>query len=129
MYCSIDNFQKYAKCQAYFCYRKEKEIKISDLQYKVHLQDIGWTDWKNAGETIGTTGESRRVEAIILKGINGLDLSYRVHIQDKGWSNWVKNSEVAGTTGESRRIEAIEIKCNKNLLLKSYTRCWLDAYF
>jgi polysaccharide deacetylase len=120
VYCSIDNFQKYAKCQAYFCYRKEKEIKISDLQYKVHLQDIGWTDWKNAGETIGTTGESRRVEAITLKGINGLDVSYRVHMQDKGWSNWVKNSEVAGTTGESRRIEAIEIKCNKNLIAQEH---------
>ena len=31
VYCSIDNFQKYAKCQAYFCYRKQKEIKIKSF--------------------------------------------------------------------------------------------------
>ena len=120
VYCSIENFQKYAKCQAYFYYKKPAEIKISDLQYKVHLQDIGWTEWRNAGETIGTTGESRRVEAIILKGNNGLDISYRVHMQDKGWSDWAKNGETAGTTGESRRIEAIEIKSNKNLVAQEH---------
>jgi len=33
VYCSIENFQKYAKCQAYFYYKKPAEIKIPDLQY------------------------------------------------------------------------------------------------
>lgn len=86
-----------------------------NIQYKVHIQDKGWTDWENTGEVAGTEGESKRVEAIILQGNNGLDLSYRVHMEDKGWSDWVLNGQVAGTTGESRRIEAIEIKSNKML--------------
>lgn len=86
-----------------------------DIQYKTHIQDIGWTNWKNTGDIAGTTGEEKRIEAIILQGNNGLDLSYRVHIQDLGWSNWVGNGQVAGTTGQSRRIEAIEIKSNKIL--------------
>ena len=93
---------------------------IGDLQYKVHIQDIGWTNWKNAGEVAGTTGQDKRVEAIILQGNNGLDIKYRVHIQDIGWSNWVSNGQVAGTTGQSRRIEAIEIQSNKMLEVQEH---------
>lgn len=94
----------------------------SDLQYKAHIQDIGWTSWKNAGEVAGTTGQEKRVEAIILQGNNGLDLKYRVHIQDIGWSNWVTNGQVAGTTGQSRRIEAIEIQSNKMLEVQEHVQ-------
>lgn len=92
----------------------------SDLTYKVHIQDIGWTDWQNAGEIAGTSGAGRRIEAIILQGNNGLDLSYRVHMENKGWSEWAPNGQIAGTTGESRRIEAIEIKSNKMLEVQEH---------
>ena len=34
--------------------------------YKVHLQDIGWTDWVREGEVPGTTGQSRRLQAFVL---------------------------------------------------------------
>lgn len=117
VYCSINNFRNYANCQRYFCYEK-----IVDLQYKAHIQDIGWTDWKNADEVIGTTGEGKRIEAIILQGNNGIDLSYRVHIEDFGWSDWVQNGQVAGTTGQSKRIEEIEIKCNKTLEVQEHVQ-------
>lgn len=91
-----------------------------DIQYKAHIQDIGWTDWENAGEVAGTEGEGKRVEAIILEGHNGLDLSYRVHMEGIGWSGWVDNGQVAGTTGQARRIEAIEIKSNKMLEVQEH---------
>ena len=91
-----------------------------NIQYKVHIQDIGWTNWENAGETAGTTGENKRIEAIILQGNNGIDLSYRVHIEDIGWTNWASNGQMAGTTGESKRIEAIEIKSNKMLEVQEH---------
>lgn len=103
--------------------RAKDQTKINplpDLQYKVHIQDIGWTDWEKAGELIGTEGQSKRIEAIIIQGKNGIDLSYRVHMKDLGWSEWKNNGEVAGTTGESRRIEAIEIKCNKSLKVQEH---------
>ena len=99
---------------------KSRLIKASDLQYKAHIQDIGWTEWKNADEVIGTTGEGKRIEAIILQGNNGLDLSYRVHMEDFGWSNWVGNGQVAGTTGQCKRIEEVEIKCNKVLEVQEH---------
>lgn len=99
---------------------EETRTKKTDLEIKAHIENIGWTDWKQEGDLIGTEGESKRIEAIILKGNNGLDLSYRVHMENIGWSEWVKNGEVAGTTGESRRIEAIEIKSNKLLEVQEH---------
>lgn len=109
--------------------RPKKEETKPDLQCKVHIQDIGWTDWENAGEVIGTTGESKRIEAIILQGNNGLDLLYRVHMAEIGWSEWKNNGEIAGTTGESRRIEAIEIKSNKDLEVQEHIQeiGWIPA--
>lgn len=97
-----------------------KENETSELKYKVHIQDVGWSDWKELGEVAGTTGEAKRIEAIILEGNNELDLSYRVHMENKGWSDWVSKGEIAGTTGESRRIEAIEIKSNKALEVQEH---------
>ena len=99
--------------------RKLKEEK-AEIQYKAHIQDIGWTEWKTTGEIIGTEGQDKRIEAIILQGKNGLDLSYRVHIEDIGWTNWVGNGQEAGTTGQSKRIEAIEIKSNKILEVQEH---------
>lgn len=90
-------------------------INTPDLQYKAHIQDIGWTDWTNAGEIVGTEGQEKRIEAIIIQANNGVDIQYKVHMEGIGWSDWKRNGEVAGTEGESRRIEAIEIQCNKSL--------------
>lgn len=89
--------------------------KIPDLQYRVHLENLGWQDVRDASEEAGTTGEGRKMEAIYLWGNNGLDLKYRVHIEDIGWQDWKNNGEMAGTTGQNKRIEAIEIKSNKTL--------------
>ena len=104
-------------------------ISKPDIKYKAHIQDIGWQDWKKSGEVAGTEGQSKRIEAIILEGYNGLDLSYRVHMEEIGWSDWVKNGQVAGTTGQSRRIEAIEIKSNKTLEAQEHIQdiCWLPS--
>lgn len=77
---------------------------------KAHIQGIGDVDYGliNSNTIIGTVGESRRMEAIFLKG----KLKFRVHIQGSGWSNWedATNGVWQGTKGQSRRIEAIEIK-------------------
>ena len=88
---------------------------LPDLQYRVHLENLGWQDVRDASEEAGTTGEGRKMEAIYLWGNNGLDLKYRVHIEDIGWQDWKNNGEMAGTTGQNKRIEAIEIKSNKVL--------------
>jgi peptidoglycan/xylan/chitin deacetylase (PgdA/CDA1 family) len=71
-------------------------------------------DWCSNGQTAGTTGESKRMEAVEIKLTGAIskqyDVYYRVHVQGFGWMGWAKNGESAGTTGYSRRIEAIQIK-------------------
>ena len=65
----------------------------------------------------GTTGQSKRLEAVKLrlKGdvANKYDIYYRVHIQDYGWLDWAKNGESAGSEGCSKRLEGIEIRLVK----------------
>lgn len=78
--------------------------------YIVHLQDKGWVDKKYNGQTAGTTGESRRMEAIAINLSEGIGkISYKVHCETYGWMNTVTEGNVAGTTGESKRLEAIII--------------------
>ena len=77
---------------------------------KAHLQDHSWVDYGTITKdtVIGTTGESRRLEDLCLKG----NLKYRVHVAGTGWTQWTNADGVAtlGTVGQSKAIEAIEIK-------------------
>lgn len=91
-----------------------------DLEYQVHIQDIGWTDWQDAGTIAGTTGESKRLEAVKFRVNNGVAISYRAHCQNVGWTDWKKPEEVAGTTGQSLRLEALEINCNRLLEVQEH---------
>ena len=90
-----------------------KSTKMS-VSYIVHCQDYGWEeDWKKDGQTSGTVGESKRLEAIQIKlpkGVSG-SIEYRTHIQDIGWEkNWSKDGAESGTVGQCKRLEAIQIK-------------------
>lgn len=81
--------------------------------YNTYVQDSGWTSYVNNGAVSGTTGQSKRLEAIKI-GINNLpyegSIEYSTHIEDYGWQNYVNNEEISGTIGESKRIEAIKIR-------------------
>ena len=84
------------------------------VNYSTHVQDIGWQGYVKDGSTAGTTGQSKRLEAIRIKLTDELaenyDIYYRVHAQEFGWLGWAKNGESAGTAGYSYRLEAIEVK-------------------
>ena len=96
------------------------------LTVNAHMQGIGWKSYtgirkgKSSGTgsskndpIIGSTGQSRRLEAIQIhaEGLPaGKSLRYRAHVQGKGWLPWVGDGKVAGTTGESRRMEAIQVE-------------------
>ena len=90
-----------------------KSTKMS-VSYKVHRQDYDWEeDWKKDGQTSGTEGQCKRLEAIRIKlpdGVSG-SIEYRTHIQDIGWEkNWSKDGAKSGTEGQCKRLEAIQIK-------------------
>ena len=118
----IDNYIRFGRD---FCYRCPKgfrfvgdavtdyRVNVQHISYQVHVKDYGWLPATQDGNMAGTTGESRRMEAIRIKveGLpNNCKLQYNVHAANIGWMGWVNNGAIAGTTGQSRRLEAIRIK-------------------
>lgn len=87
------------------------------LQYRVHVQDIGWQNWVSNGELAGTTGKAKQLEAVEIVLLNeqnevpeNIKIEYRAHVEDIGWQDWVSNGELAGTTGRAKQLEAIQIR-------------------
>ena len=85
------------------------------LRYKVHVQNIGWMDWVDAGSSAGTSGKALRLEGIKIELTGELakhySVQYHVHIQDYGDAQeWVSDGALAGTTGESKRLENLSIR-------------------
>lgn len=85
----------------------------ASVKYRAHVQNIGWQGWKTDKATAGTTGQSKRVEALQLS-VTGSKYSggitYSSHVQNIGWQAWKNNGATSGTTGQSKRVEAIKIK-------------------
>ncbi len=88
------------------------------VQYRAHVQNVGWQGWVANGATAGTSGRSLRVEALQLQ-MNGSPYSggitYQAHVQNVGWQNWVSDGAVAGTSGQSLRVEALKVQLTGEL--------------
>ena len=74
--------------------------------------DGSWQDWVGNGQTAGTTGKGKAIQAIQAKltgaAADKYDLYYRVHSANIGWLGWTKNGASAGTSGYGYGIQAIE---------------------
>ena len=91
------------------------------LRVKVHQETRGWSTYQDAKHgapvTVGTTGQSKRLEGICIEAIEmpkGWKLEYRVHVQDYGWLAWTPAGYATGSDGQHRRIEAVQIRMVKN---------------
>jgi hypothetical protein len=96
----------------YICDRANEIIKgKSHLQYKGHIQNIGWTDWMDSGQLCGTTGQNLRLEGLKIKS-DKYDIYAMAHIQDYGWQDYglVDENTIIGTEYEAKRIECIKLK-------------------
>ena len=89
------------------------------ISYTAHVQDYGWLDYVSMdGDMCGTSGESKRLEAVEIWLYGELadyyTVQYQVHIQDYGDAQgFVNEYALAGTTGESKRLEEVQIKLVK----------------
>lgn len=94
-----------------------KPVNDAGFRYRVHCQDIGWCPWVRDGQTAGTTGFSKRMEALTYEPPEGFEIQVLAHIQNKGWVTGAvaKHGKPAtvGTTGQSLRIEALIVKVVK----------------
>ncbi|MBU4438085.1 MAG: S8 family serine peptidase [Acetobacterium sp.] len=83
------------------------------IEYRTHVQNIGWQSVVADGAMSGTEGKSLRLEAIeINTNTQNYDLGvkYRTHVQNIGWQNYVADGTLSGTSGQSLRLEAIQIE-------------------
>jgi len=92
----------------------KQQSQTAKINYRAHIQNIGWSGWGQDSEMIGTQNMSYRLEGINInvnsRVLQNTNISYQVHVQDYGWQNWRQNGAFAGTEGQCKRLEAIRIK-------------------
>lgn len=84
----------------------QQETAQYKVEYEAHVQNVGWQGVKHDGETAGTVGESKRLEAL---RINCPGVKFKGHVQNIGWTNERVSGEIIGTAGEDLRLEAVQI--------------------
>lgn len=89
----------------------------NQLWYRSHVQNLGWLDPVRDGQVSGTTGFSKRLEALLLdirkirENNPGAKLSGDFHIQNKGWGHIddIEHDTILGTIGKALRLEAFRL--------------------
>ena len=102
-----------------------------NIGYKAHVEKDGWQDWKFDGQTAGTTGQAKRMEALRID--YDKPIYAKAHIEKVGWVDYgrIDINTVIGTTGESKRLECICLKCD-NIKYRVHIEgtgwtCWTKA--
>ncbi len=86
-----------------------QNMTTGNVCYRAHVAELGWLPLVCDGQTGGTTGQGRRMEAIQVYAHSG-NVCYRSHLGGIGWEgSYVCNGQVSGTVGQSRQIEAFQI--------------------
>ncbi|WP_270746970.1 hypothetical protein [Leuconostoc lactis] len=93
---------------------------VPSVQYRTHVQSIGWQPYVADGKMAGTTGQAKRLEATAIQLANQDSamtgsIQYQTHVQNIGWQDWTQNGGVSGTSGRALRLEAIRIKLSGNI--------------
>ncbi|MCT8389901.1 hypothetical protein D0501_07445 [Leuconostoc holzapfelii] len=106
------------KQQAFTQSTQRASVSAADMSFQVQGQDYGWQNTVANNAIGGTTGQSRRVEAIKIyndnHGLTG-DIVYQVHLANTGWQNAVSDGQLAGTVEQSRQMEAIKVNLTGDL--------------
>ena len=98
-----------------------KAANNAGLYYRSHIQAYGWLDPVHDGQVSGTTGKSKRLEALKIdtRKLGDAELEVTAHIQGTGDKTYKVNKDThdvaIGTTGQGKRIEAISMKILKGL--------------
>ena len=90
------------------------------VNYRTHVQRIGWQGFVADGAMSGTSGQGLRLEGIEIRLNSNLkgNVLYRTHVQRIGWQGWKRNGSMAGTSGMGLRLEAIELKLTGDVAKK-----------
>lgn len=80
----------------------------AQFSVQANVEGVGWMQPVGNGEVAGTTGQAKRLEALIINFSEGIQ--YSAHVQNIGWQDWANSGGVVGTVGKNLRVEAIRIK-------------------
>lgn len=83
------------------------------IEYKAHVESVGWQAEVKDGALSGLVGQSKRMEAVAVELGSILpsgNLIYQAHVQNKGWMSEVTNGQLAGTEGLGLRVEAFRFR-------------------
>ena len=99
-----------------------KAMEAPEITYQAYVEDKKWLEIVSNGEIAGTTGQSKRLEALIinLKENENSMIKYRAHVAEIGWQTWVTSGIQAGTTGKSSAIEAVQVELTDEYIDKYY---------
>lgn len=110
----VDKDEKFGGQEQYSCITPENGV-----SYSAHIQTIGWQETQMNGFTAGTSGLSKRMEAIQINLKNCPyqgNVEYQSHVQTYGWEKeWKSEGQVSGTVGQSKRLEAIRMRLTGEL--------------
>lgn len=99
--------------------KKAEPVVVHKIAYRVHAKDLGWMDVEYDGQTSGTEGQTRRVEALkIDPRLSNLNITAKAHVENKGWIDYgtITSDTIIGTTGEYLRLEALCLNCTNATL-------------
>jgi uncharacterized protein YjdB len=96
----------------------------TEVFYSSHVAEAGWLGYVMDGETSGTTGQSRQIEAVKMRVSSGIKggIRYNTYVRNLGWIGWSFDNEESGAAGQStgpkkdwKWIEAIRIQLTGDL--------------
>ena len=92
----------------------EEMLYASKLTYSAYSTGNSWSTFVSVGNTAGTTGEDKQMEALRIKlasEVPGNGVEYHSYIKGRGWEEeWKANGDVSGTIGSDLPIEAVQIR-------------------
>lgn len=86
---------------------------LLDVNYRTHVQNVGWQEYVSNGKMSGTANQGLRLEGLEIQlGDSDYDLgiAYTTHVENIGWQDYVYNGALSGTQDQGLRLEAVRIK-------------------
>ncbi|BDZ82050.1 hypothetical protein Lac2_01840 [Claveliimonas bilis] len=110
--------------------------KASDMYYSGTIQGKGNSGNVQMGGTLGTTGQSKRLENITVtlnrrtEAMPSGTIKYAVHLSKTGWTGWSEAGKVSGCTDGSKGIEAVKFSLSGDLskYYDIYYRTYVQKY-
>jgi transglutaminase/protease-like cytokinesis protein 3 len=95
--------------QKTFSVMVQPQNQLVHVTYQAHVAGLGWMSPVQDGQTAGTTGQGRQMEALKIS-VSQYNIQYQAHVAYDGWQGWVSDGAVAGTTGQGKAMKAIKIQ-------------------